>query len=119
MAPDPVTKLPKPKDFRPEAELVEDERQPGVYLLLQEARVVYVGQTSHLMLRLLQHRNEGRKQFDAALFYHMPDSNESDRLWVEGALICLYRPYANKGWHVGFSAGRCWEIGFGRRGRKA
>jgi len=119
MAPAPRTKLPKPSDFRPESELVEGEREPGIYLLLQRGDVVYVGQTSHLLLRLLQHRAERKKQFDKALVYTMTSSTESDRLWVEGALICLYRPPANRAWNVGMSDGKCWEIGFGRRRGKA
>jgi GIY-YIG catalytic domain-containing protein len=117
-APAPVTVLPRPDDWRPESDLEDGERCEGVYLLLQNSKVVYVGQTSHLLLRLTQHRAEGKKRFSHALYYHMPGSLESDRLWVEGALICLYRPPENKAWNIGMSSGKCWEIGFGRRKRK-
>lgn len=116
-APLPLTQLPRDFDWRPEAELLDGERCPGIYLLLQTGKVVYVGQTSHLLLRLAQHRAEGAKQFSKALVYHMPGSDESERLWIEGALICLYRPPANRGWNVGMSQGKAWEIGFGRRRR--
>ena len=117
-APLPLTTLPRDFDWRPESELMDGERAPGIYMLLLQGKVVYVGQTSHLLLRLAQHRAEGRKQFSKALVYHMPDSSESERLWTEGALICLYRPPANRAWNVGMSDGKVWEIGFGRRRRR-
>lgn len=117
-APCPVTVLPGPQDWRPEAETASCDIAPGVYMLLHNGKVAYVGQTSHFLLRLSQHRAEGLKQFDCALFYHMPGSNESDRLWVEGATICAYQPPLNRAWHVGFAHGTAWEIGFGRRGQR-
>lgn len=89
-------------------------------MLSDAGRVVYVGQSSDICARLLRHRSEGRRRFSTALFYHMPNSAESDRLWVEGMLICAYRPSTNRAWNVGMSDGRCWEIGFGRkRGKRA
>jgi GIY-YIG catalytic domain-containing protein len=112
----PVTKLPKPKQFRPESELVEGERVEGVYLLLSEdGLVVYVGQSSNVCVRLVQHRSEARKQFSTALFYQMPGSTESERLWIEGALIFQYQPLYNHAYNVGMAGGKCWEIGFGRK----
>ena len=117
-APEFVTRLPKPADFLPESTVLDGEKQAGVYLLLKQGEVVYVGQSSHMLLRLTQHRAEGKKCFNKTLVYHMPASEESERLWVEGAMICAYRPAENRAWHVGFSDGKCWEIGFGRKRRK-
>ena len=88
-----IDALPHLNDFKNERDLPSNPLA-GVYLLLNEAGIiVYVGQSGHVRQRLAQHRAEGRKQFDHALFY--PIDDPVSRLLTEGILTLSERPIYN------------------------
>lgn len=64
---------------------------PGIYFLINGDRVVYVGETSCLISRLGQHRED--KEFDGFRFLKEPDLNT--RLRLEKAYIQKYSPLYN------------------------
>lgn len=81
----------------------------GVYLLMQDDKVRYVGQSSNISLRLKQHRKEQKKRFNKVLFYHIV--SEIARLRLEGILILWYVPIYNRGINLGLANGdNVWEI---------
>ena len=64
--------------------------EPGVYLLIREHVVIYVGQTLDIKHRLIGHKN---KHFDRYHFFKCP----IDKLnWFEEELINRFRPVWNK-----------------------
>jgi hypothetical protein len=64
---------------------------PGVYFLIREGVVVYIGKTRSLMARLTKHRNNG-KVFDAYTF--LPCALE-DLAKTEALYIMAYWPLEN------------------------
>lgn len=95
------------------ARLDEDRLDPvlptaGVYWLYQDARLVYIGQSSQIRTRLKQHRDEGVKKFNRALWY--PVSDLSMRLRMEGILILATLPSYNRAVTLGCAAnGTVWD----------
>lgn len=71
-------------------------RGPGVYLLVREGRVVYVGQSKNPLSRIGQHSRSFA--FDRVLFISEP--NDSERTAIEAALVRRLDPlesgYASK-----------------------
>lgn len=63
----------------------------GVYFLINENRVVYVGETACIMSRLFQHKQD--KEFDGFRFIRLEDATE--RLRLEKAYIQKYAPKHN------------------------
>jgi hypothetical protein len=47
----------------------------GIYFLIHHGRVVYVGQTNHVVRRLISHIQEGVKVFDSWRHLAMPSGN--------------------------------------------
>jgi hypothetical protein len=65
-------------------------QETGIYFLARAGRVIYVGQTKHLLIRINQHRR--RMKFEQVFFFHC-DAKEMDEL--EGALIKYLAPSLN------------------------
>lgn len=99
--------LPSRDDFRSE-NLLGSVPTAGLYILLREDVIVYVGHSSHLQSRLRTHRREATKDFDQAIWYHVAE--ESSRLRLEGILILGLLPAYNRGLNLGMSRGRVWEV---------
>ncbi len=57
----------------------------AVYFLIRGGVIVYVGQTTHLIQRLISHENEGAKKYDAVRYWHLPTENlnviERELVW--------------------------------------
>ena len=61
-----------------------DAKAVGVYFLIREASVVYVGQTVNLLARLGQHATAKAGQFDAVLWMPCPEESllAVERWWI-------------------------------------
>lgn len=46
----------------------------GIYFLCRAGRVVYVGQSTHIMSRVASHCAEGSKSFDSVFYVEVPES---------------------------------------------
>ena len=71
-------------------------RGRGIYFLIDNNDIVYIGRTSQLYIRILEHAAEGKKQFDN--FYcivtnHLPITYEVE---LEMSMICFFKPIHNK-----------------------
>lgn len=64
----------------------------GVYFLCRDGTVVYVGQSTDVYRRVLDHRCSGIKGFNSAYFWPVPRP-DLDR--IEGAFIRLLKPRFN------------------------
>ncbi len=106
----PIDTLPSLNEFKAEREL-PIEPTAGIYLLLNETGIVYVGQSSDVRRRLAQHRAEGKKRFDYAQWYAL--ETENARLIVEGCLILLHRPEHNHAVCLGIAKGHVHELAYG------
>jgi predicted GIY-YIG superfamily endonuclease len=89
----------------------------GVYLLYLDEEVVYVGMSTHIRLRIAQHRKENTKVFNKVLLYQIED--ETSRLRTESILILKYLPRYNKGLNLGFANGKVWEIRWAGASKKS
>lgn len=87
-AKDPPEELSKMDGLK---EVLDFERPSGVYFLINDGRVVYVGQTREIMLRLYTHRKQ--KDFDKVYMIEVPNQ-ELDT--VERKLIKVLDPPLNK-----------------------
>lgn len=79
----------------------------GVYLLILRGRVVYVGQTTDLYMRLRSHRRE--KDYDHARVIEVPNTSRGTFRALdaaERALILALEPELNRGAPVGDIARR-------------
>lgn len=63
----------------------------GIYFLVRDAEVVYIGKTTDVFLRLSKHRRDG-KQFDA---YNFLPCGEADLDRLESLYITALLPYGN------------------------
>lgn len=64
----------------------------GIYFLIKENKIVYVGQTKSGIKRIYQHLN--KKDFDSYSFFIIKDKKELDK--IEAYFITKYRPIYNK-----------------------
>lgn len=65
----------------------------GVYLLIRNHIVVYVGQTWQIETRIRNHRSDKKKEFDRYHFFKCPAENLN---WFEQELIERFKPIYNK-----------------------
>jgi hypothetical protein len=65
----------------------------GIYILLQNLEIVYIGQSKCVLTRLSTHINEKNKKFNGIRMIVEPD--EKERLAVEQLLIAKYQPIYN------------------------
>jgi hypothetical protein len=66
----------------------------GIYYLLQDGRLVYVGHSGNIWRRIGVHIDEGRILFDEWFYQEMP--NVADRVAVEARLINNFNPRHNR-----------------------
>lgn len=64
----------------------------GVYFLVNDERIVYVGQSTNLLMRVCDHARQGRIKFQS-FAYLVCDSKELDAL--ESAYIFRFKPKEN------------------------
>lgn len=64
----------------------------GVYILLLEGRIVYIGSSENMARRVLSHRTNGR-DFDEVFYI---GTKEDDRLRLETILIRAVKPRGNR-----------------------
>jgi predicted GIY-YIG superfamily endonuclease len=67
----------------------------GCYFLWYQNNIVYVGESTCIMSRLVQHQKEGKKVFDRWTFKQVSGSDKQ-RLSHEKKLIKHYKPKYNK-----------------------
>lgn len=65
----------------------------GIYFLVDDAQIVYIGQSVDVFTRVLSHRRDGYKTFDKCCWVPVP-RDELDA--VESALIALFKPRHNR-----------------------
>lgn len=63
---------------------------PCIYFLVSFNKVVYVGQSTNLLSRLVSHRSE--KEFDRVFYFHYPKDGLSE---IESSFIRFLRPKYN------------------------
>lgn len=102
-----IDALPSLNEFKNERDLPASP-VAGVYLLLAESAIVYIGQSQNIRQRLRDHRREGKKRFDHAVWYPIPD--KMSRLLTEGILILAELPMYNRQVALGLSGGKAWEL---------
>jgi predicted GIY-YIG superfamily endonuclease len=68
--------------------------EPGVYILLNEDQVVYIGQSSNMLRRVMVHAEAG-KPFREAIGFPMEGSTQSERMKIELRLIGWARGVLN------------------------
>ena len=85
-----------PQALAPLIELLQEaslgDGTPGVYFLLRQDKVVYVGQSLSVLTRIETHRRQGVKVFDRAVYLTMPEEVLDE---AEGAFIKLLQPEYN------------------------
>lgn len=64
----------------------------GVYFLMHEKEIVYVGQSVNCTLRIGNHLNDGQKAFDSYFFVECPESRLDE---MEAKYIVKFRPKYN------------------------
>jgi excinuclease UvrABC nuclease subunit len=69
-------------------------RRSGVYCLYRKGRVIYVGQTSSFLHRVLNHFHAKKFQFEQIAF--LPVSDRQRRIAMEAELIERHKPAMNK-----------------------
>ena len=74
------------------AELPSCTQGCGVYFLLEDSNIVYVGQSVDVAMRVAQHRKDSSKVFNRACWVPVPKDELDD---VEAALIALLKPRHN------------------------
>ena len=91
-----------PTELIRKAARIERERKKGpavgVYLLMLEGEIVYVGSSRRMLLRVSSHRANGRP-FDQAFYI---GTKEDERLALEYLLIRRLRPNQNRHGSVGY-----------------
>lgn len=73
---------------------ISKEALKGIYFLLQDDDVVYIGKTITGVTRIYQH--VGKKKFNHYCFINMPDLTEKELYSVEAKYILKYEPTLNK-----------------------
>jgi hypothetical protein len=73
--------------------IVRQKRTPGIYFLLDEGQVVYVGQSINLWARLYDHVCKGKMQFDR---YFTLTCKRSELTPLESRYIRKFQPKYNK-----------------------
>lgn len=75
-----------------------DKVNPGVYFLFLEGKLVYIGQSKHPELRILQHRHNSYKYHDNDFFdsAYIFEVSAEDLDTYEGALIRHFKPELNR-----------------------
>lgn len=69
-------------------------RIDGVYFLIQNKKIVYVGQSHNVMVRVYDHLNKGEKVFDS---FNYIETNTDDLDLLEAEFIVKFNPkYNNK-----------------------
>ena len=70
---------------------------PGVYLLINDIELIYIGKTKHLKNRLKEHKNGSwfyeKREFNRVFFEHI--DNEKDRRLFEKQLLSESYPKLN------------------------
>lgn len=66
----------------------------GVYLLVRDGEIVYVGQSGNVYSRIAKHMDTARFEFDSFSIFICVDKN--DRLKMETELIHKYQPPENR-----------------------
>jgi hypothetical protein len=66
---------------------------PSIYFLVNNGRIVYIGQSRNPISRLRDHNDYGDKEFDSAYFWQAPEG--APLIKLESALIALARPIYN------------------------
>lgn len=73
-----------------------EPKQWGVYFLIHQDEIVYVGKTTNLVRRYSTHRSEGRKIFDSFSYIELPSGDEEKLQYVETFYIWKFEPKYNQ-----------------------
>lgn len=77
------------------------ERACGVYFLLRDHEIVYIGQSVDCYTRLRSHAQDSTKEFNRACYVPVPKEDLDN---IEETLISLFKPeYNKKGVNVSYS----------------
>ncbi len=75
------------------AQLLGDNSCPGIYYLLKDGVIVYIGQSKNMRKRIGSHLAQGEKDFDS---YHTQKCPEEKLHHYETKAILRFRPAYNK-----------------------
>ena len=71
------------------SEIKNDDPISGIYFLYYKNKLVYIGQSINIIMRLWSHR--GQKLYDNAIYFNI----NNNRLLIEKKLIEKYKPIYN------------------------
>lgn len=72
---------------------------PGIYFLCKEGKIKYIGQAVNVAGRIIQHLNEGVKDFDSVYFIACPINQLTQ---LETSLIRYFQPELNRKSKLGY-----------------
>jgi len=68
----------------------------GVYCLYNKDNLVYIGYSSNVYVRTLEHISESKKEFNKIKAFDGSEISTQNNLLVEMGLICEFKPLYNK-----------------------
>lgn len=104
----PLAALPAEDDWRDPQDIPESRSTAGLYVLLKEEEIVYVGISSDIYRRIHEHRLEGAKVFDD--WRWLPCGSGSERLRLEALLILAHLPTHNRALTLGLGPSGVWQL---------
>lgn len=85
------------------------ERASGIYFLLQDNELVYIGQSNNCGRRIYDHLTENVKAFNRACYLPIDEADLSD---IESALINVFRPKLNRQFGRDYDEVKLRSLGF-------
>ncbi len=80
----------------------------GIYFLIKNKKVVYVGQSNNVIRRIGKHIEDSIKKFDAVTYIEIKDKYKADMGHIEWTYIQRLQPEYNKQ-HNGTSLDNRWQ----------
>ena len=68
----------------------------GVYFLVKNKKIIYVGKSSNVIGRIGKHVVDGEKDFDAVTYVEIPKRYVADAFHIELSYIQMFKPKYNK-----------------------
>lgn len=69
---------------------------PGVYWLVTDGLVAYVGASYHIGRRFAQHKRNGQFVNNTTRLFYIIEGNSRERFALEKVLIRVFAPWGNK-----------------------
>lgn len=90
-----IVKDKKSKNIKKTFKVADFFNISGIYFLKQGKIIVYVGESTCIMSRIMQHFKENVKQFDSFQIIEKRNFSDKQRLSLEKSLIKKFKPQYN------------------------